>query len=184
MQIMVTIGKFGGKVFLLYLYSRKTMYMIGEKKSIEKAQNRKDNRSPVWTISVVGNKYEWQSKYDRIAIIRKGLPYTTVEAISKQSSLPVSRVLYFLGVAQTTYNKNKRAKILMSNRNSEAILLMAEVLEYGNLVFNHETGKFNRWLKKPNISIGNVTPESLFDTLSGIQVVRNCLNRLEHGNFA
>ncbi|MCH7524874.1 MAG: DUF2384 domain-containing protein [Bacteroidetes bacterium] len=154
------------------------------KKSFKRAKKRKGERSPVWTISVAGNKYEWQSKYDRIAIIRKGLPYTTVEAISKQSSLPISKVLNFLGIAQTTYNKNKRAKILMSGRNSEAILLMAEVLEYGDLVFNHETEKFNRWLKKTNISIGNVTPESLFDTLSGIQVVRNCLNRIEYGNFA
>jgi len=154
------------------------------KKSIKRAQNKRGDRSPAWTISVVGNTYEWKSKYDRIALIRKGLPYTTVEAISKQSSLPVSRVLDFLGIAQTTYNKNKRASILMSGRNSEAILFMAEVLGYGNRVFNHETEKFNRWLKKTNSSIGNVTPESLFDTLSGIQVVRNCLNRLEHGNYA
>lgn len=153
-------------------------------KSIKRAQKRKSDKLPLWTISVVGNKYEWKSKHDRIAIIRKGLPYTMVEAISKQSGLPVSKVLNFLGVAQTTYNKNKRNEILMSGRNSEAILLMTEVLEYGNSVFNHETEKFNRWLKKPNISIGNVTPVSLFDTLYGIQVVRNCLNRLEHGNFA
>ncbi len=72
----------------------------------------------------------------------------------------------------------------MNGRSSEAILLMAEVLEYGNLVFNNETEKLNRWLMKSNMSLGNVTPESLFDTLSGIQVVHNCLNRLEHGNFA
>jgi putative toxin-antitoxin system antitoxin component (TIGR02293 family) len=155
------------------------------KKSIKRAQTSKGERSPVWTISVGENKHEeWQSKHDRIAIIRKGLPYSTVEVISRQSNIPIGRVLNFIGVAQTTYNKNKRAKILMSGRNSEAILLMAEVLKYGDLVFNHETEKFNRWLKKTNISIGNVTPESLFDTLSGIQVVRNCLNRLEHGNFA
>lgn len=154
------------------------------KKSIKRAQRRKSKRPLVWTISVDKHKYEWQSKYDRIAIIRKGLPYTTIEVISKQSGLPVSKVLTFLGVPQTTYNKNKRNKILMSGSNSEAILLIAEVLEYGDLVFNSETDKFNRWLKKPNISIGNVTPESLFDTFSGIQVVRNCLNRIEYGNFA
>ncbi len=154
------------------------------KKSIKRARRKKSERTPVWTISVDKHTYEWQSKYDRIAIIRKGLPYTTIEVISKQSSLPVSKILTFLGVPQTTYNKNKRNKTLMSGRNSEAILLMVEVLEYGNLVFNSETDKFNRWLKKTNISIGNVTPESLFDTLSGIQVVRNCLNRIEYGSFA
>ncbi|WP_317130295.1 MbcA/ParS/Xre antitoxin family protein [Salegentibacter sp. 24] len=47
--------------------------------------------------------------------------------------------------------------------------------------------------KKKNFSVGyknlifhweGVTPISLFDSLTGIQEVRNALNRLEYGNLA
>ena len=64
------------------------------------------------------------------------------------------------------------------------ILVLTELLDFGVEVFNNEVEKFQRWLKKPNIALGGATPESLFDSLTGIQEVRNCLNRLEYGNLA
>lgn len=59
-----------------------------------------------------------------------------------------------------------------------------ELLDFGVQVFNEETEKFLRWLRKPNSSLGGVAPESLLGSLSGIKEVRSCLNRLEYGNFA
>ena len=64
------------------------------------------------------------------------------------------------------------------------MLVLSELLDFGLSVFNSEEEKFYRWLKKPNISLGNVTPESLFDSLTGIQEVKNSLTRLEFGNMA
>ena len=55
---------------------------------------------------------------------------------------------------------------------------------FGIEVFNQEEDKYLRWMKKPNYSLGNNTPESLLDSNTGIQEVRNCLNRIEFGNFA
>ena len=69
-------------------------------------------------------------------------------------------------------------------RDSEVILLLTELVDYGIEVFNLEEDKFQRWMKKPNYSLGNNTPESLLDSNTGIQEVRNCLNRIEFGNFA
>lgn len=85
---------------------------------------------------------------------------------------------------QTTYNKKKNEHSLLDQRNSELILLIIELIQYGQEVFNQEKEKFQRWLKKPNISLGGQTPESLLDTTTGIEVVRNCLNRIEYGIFA
>jgi uncharacterized protein (DUF2384 family) len=39
-------------------------------------------------------------------------------------------------------------------------------------------------LEMPNQSLNGITPQSLFDTLSGVAEVRKCLNRIEYGNFA
>lgn len=153
------------------------------RKSIERARSRKGN-SPRWKITVTEGEFTWTTRMDRVAILREGLPYDSIEYISKRVGLPVKRVLSLLGVPQTTYNKKKRDKDLLSRRDSEVILILTELLDFGIEVFNNEKEKFQRWLIKPNISMGGVTPESLFDSFTGIQEVKNCLNRLEYGNLA
>lgn len=168
-----------------------------EKKEVSTARRMKFNQkksmlhgslsmqtSIMGSIKLSESEYIWTNKMDKVDIIRAGLPYESIEVISAKASMPVIRVLHLLDIPQTTYNKKKRDKDLLDGRDSEVILFLAELLDYGLEVFNHETEKFHRWLKKPNISMGNVTPESLFDTLTGIQEVRNSLNRLEYGNFA
>jgi len=63
-------------------------------------------------------------------------------------------------------------------------LLQEELIDYGIEVFNKEVDKFQRWMNKPNDSLDKNTPESLLDSIIGIQEVRNCLNRIEFGNLA
>jgi putative toxin-antitoxin system antitoxin component (TIGR02293 family) len=152
-------------------------------KSIERAQNEKIIQSK-WSIKLPENIYSWETKLERMALIRQRLPYVSIDVVSKRANLPVKRILHYLGVPQTTYNKKKRENNLLSSQNSETILVLMELLEYGIEVFNGETEKFHRWLKKPNISLGSDRPDSYFDSLTGIQIVRNTLNRIEHGNFA
>lgn len=138
-----------------------------------------------WSIQEVGEPaIVWNSPMERLQLIRDGLPFETIDAISKKSALPIKRVLSFLGLAQTTYNKKKRDQVLMDGRDSELILVLSEVLQYGTEVFNNESPKFQSWLIKPNPSLGGVTPESLFDSLTGIQEVKNALNRIEYGSMA
>lgn len=151
------------------------------KKSIQRA---KTVHQPKWRIKISADEYIWSNKMDRVDILRKGLPYEAIEVISKRADLPVKQILKLFGVPQTTYNKKKKDKDLLSNRDSEMILVLTELLDFGLEVFNNEAEKFHRWLKKPNISLGTATPESLFDSITGIQEVRNSLNRLEYGNLA
>lgn len=153
------------------------------KKSIERARKLK-GFSAQWSIKLADKEFVWKTKLERVFILRKGLPYDSIEVISKRADLPVKTFLNLLGVAQTTYNKKKREKSLLSSRDSEIVLVLIELLDYGSHVFNGEIEKFHRWLRKPNISLGRITPESLFDSLTGIQVVRSSLDRIEYGNFA
>lgn len=153
------------------------------KKSIQRARTTKPEIPP-WRIQVTEGEYVWATPMDRVRILREGLPYESVEVISKRADLPVKQVLHLFGIPQTTYNKKKKDKDLLSGRDSEMILVLIELLDFGIAVFNNETDKFQRWLKKPNISLGGTTPESLFDSLTGIQEVQNSLNRLEYGNLA
>jgi len=58
-----------------------------------------------------------------------------------------------------------------------------EVYVCGLEVFNLEIDKFNRWLKKSNISLGNKKPEELMETEEGRMEVMDCLKRIEYGIF-
>ncbi|MFW6275476.1 MAG: antitoxin Xre/MbcA/ParS toxin-binding domain-containing protein [bacterium] len=151
--------------------------------SIKRAGKQRATSSK-WVLTTSRGKITWGNKIERVAAIRNGLPYESVEVIGQKANLPVKHVLHYLGVPQTTYNKKKKGNELMSGRNSEVILILSEVLDFGLEVFNNEEEKFHRWLRKPNLSLGDVTPESLFDSVTGIQEVRNTLNRLEFGNLA
>ena len=139
---------------------------------------------PVWKLESEGNKYTWTSKMERVNIIRTGVPYASIDVISKRINVPIKEVLHIFGLPQTTYNKKRREKSLLSGRDSEIVLLLTELFDVGVEVFNNEEEKFQRWMKKENISLGGNSPESLLDSITGIQEVKNCLNRIEYGNLA
>ena len=153
------------------------------KESIERAKAAKI-ASIKWRFESEGYEYAWASKLERVGIIRAGIPYASIDIISKRINIPVKEVLHIFGLPQTTYNKKLREKSLLNGRDSEIILLLTELLDFGIEVFNNEEEKFQRWMKKQNISLGGNSPESLLDSTTGIQEVKNCLNRIEYGNLA
>ncbi|MEP7196425.1 MAG: antitoxin Xre/MbcA/ParS toxin-binding domain-containing protein [Saprospiraceae bacterium] len=140
--------------------------------------------SLTWIIDSDGKVYKWSNRMERVKVIRQGVPYHSIESISERLDRPVKTVLSFIGIPQTTYNKKKSENSLLDSRESELIVLLTELIDYGLLVFNNEEEKFQRWLIKPNLSLGGNSPESLLDTMTGIDEVNYSLNRIEFGNFA
>ena len=153
------------------------------KESIDRAKAFRVS-SVKWRLESEGREYVWNSRLERVGIIREGIPYASIEVISRRINVPVKDVLHIFSLPQTTYNKKRREKSLLNGRDSEIILLLTELVDFGIEVFNNEEEKFQRWMKKQNISLGGNSPESLLDSATGIQEVKNCLNRIEYGNLA
>ncbi|AXJ02112.1 putative toxin-antitoxin system antitoxin component, TIGR02293 family [Cyclonatronum proteinivorum] len=137
-----------------------------------------------WQINARSKTYKWATQMERVDLIRNRLPVETLEVVARQAGVPIQQVLELIGIHKTTYNKKKRAPELLSSRDSEMVLILIELLTFGKSVFNDDEKKFQRWLKKNNISLGGVTPVSLFDSVTGIAEVKNALLRLEYGNLA
>lgn len=137
-----------------------------------------------YTFEVDKKTYRWSTNDEKINLIRTGLPYAAIEVISKQTNIPVNHYLKSLEIVQTTYNKKKKSDSILSKQDSEFIVELIELYEFGLSVFNEESEKFQRWLRKPNISLGNIAPDSLFDSLTGIGEIKKALNRIEYGNMA
>lgn len=154
---------------------------------IQKSIHRATTIEPVdhtWRLAYGTSTYEWSNNIERVAIIREGIPFGTLEVLSKQLNKSIKYILELVGLPQTTYNKKKNEGALLDSRHSEWVVFLTELINYGVEVFNKEEEKFQRWLKKPNVSLGGHTPESMLDTLTGIHEVESCLNRLEYGNLA
>lgn len=126
---------------------------------------------------------QWPDFNLKVEIIRNGLPFEAIEQISEQLDTSIKSVLAILSIPQTTYNKKKSENAVLDSKSSEIVMMISEVLDFGVVVFNYEEEKFTRWLKKPNLSLGGHTPQSLLDTVIGIEEVRNALNRIEYGIF-
>lgn len=153
------------------------------KRSIQKASGKSDLVKSS-SLNTIGKEFKWTNKLERIGVIRAGIPYDSIEMISRRLNNPVKSVLAIVGIPQTTYNKKKSEHSLLDSRNTELVILINELIDYGLEVFNNEEEKFQRWLKKPNLSIGGNSPESMLDTVTGINEVKFSLNRLEFGNLA
>jgi putative toxin-antitoxin system antitoxin component (TIGR02293 family) len=153
------------------------------KESISRAKAT-ESSSQEWRLESGGHTYRWTTKLERVRIIRTGVPYASLEVIGHRINVPTKEVLTIFGLPQTTYNKKRRENSLLNGRDSEIVLLLTELFDFGLEVFNNEEDKFQRWMKKPNLSLGGDTPESLLDSITGMQEVKNSLNRLEFGNLA
>ncbi len=149
-----------------------------QNKAAQKSSATKSTLNEASVVYGLGNKME------RVKTIREGIPYEFIEVISKRLNNPIKNVLALIGIPQTTYNKKKSEHLLLDSRNSELIILINELLDFGLDVFNNEEAKFQRWLKKPNLYLGGNSPESMLDTITGINEVKFSLNRIEFGNFA
>jgi putative toxin-antitoxin system antitoxin component (TIGR02293 family) len=153
------------------------------KRSVHNARLVQQNRK-VHVLKAGDYEYTWSNAMERLGLVRAGIPYDSIEIISNRINCSIKIVLDIVGIPQTTYNSKKSNHALLDVKNSELILLINELIDYGTEVFNDEFEKFQHWLKSKNSSLGGYTPESLLDTSSGIEEVRNCLNRIEYGNFA
>ena len=151
--------------------------------SIKKARIRNENMRKS-SLNVEGKTFTWSNRLERVQVIRNGIPYGILEVISKKINSPVNKVLNIVGIPQTTYNKKKVDQSLLDSRDSELVLRIFELIDFGVDVFDQKDKKFQRWIDKPNLSLGGVPPFQFLDTISGINEVKFCLNRIEYGNFA
>ena len=79
------------------------------KRSIQNATDRKSTLQKS-TLKFEGVEYQWSTKMERVNVIRAGIPYGSIELISKRLNKSVKSVLDVC-IPQTTYNK-KKSKIL------------------------------------------------------------------------
>jgi putative toxin-antitoxin system antitoxin component (TIGR02293 family) len=118
---------------------------------------------------------------EKISIIKNGISKKELESIKKESDLDYEILSGILSVSKAKLHSKKGADKFDQNT-SERIMLLADVLAYGQSVFE-DKDSFNEWLKANNKALGNKRPIELMDTIYGIDEVKKEIGRIEYGVF-
>lgn len=100
---------------------------------------------------------------------------------SKNVSVPQMKLADWLSVSLRTlqrYHYNKE----LSNDVKEKLFSLADLYSKGIKLMGKDN--FNKWLEKENRGLGNVKPSDLLSYYSGIEEVRNILERISHGVYS
>lgn len=76
------------------------------KKSVGRAKNAR-LADPTWKLISEDKEYSWTSKLERVNIIREGIPYESIDGISKRINLPIKEVLHFFLVCRKPLTTRK-----------------------------------------------------------------------------
>jgi len=117
--------------------------------------------------------------YTYISIIKKRLPTRSVDSFLKHSELSQKQVARFIHISERTLQRNEPAKKLGIDT-TEKLLRLARLFYKGIEVLG-EKNKFNIWLERICVPLGNQKPIDLLDTSLGMELVLDELQRIEYG---
>jgi len=124
-----------------------------------------------------------QRSYVLIKLVREGIPYNDFAAVSSLSPFTSKEWANFLNVSTRTLERHRDENKIFRQEQSERILSIYQLLNYGAAVFGYKEGFFN-WISADSIALGGIKPKELLDTSIGINMVKDELGRLEHGILA
>ncbi|HEY6559300.1 MAG TPA: antitoxin Xre-like helix-turn-helix domain-containing protein [Polyangiaceae bacterium] len=119
---------------------------------------------------------------DLLRAVRGGLPYASLEALTRALGLELSAVGAVVGIPDRTLARRKHQRQL-SPIESDRLYRLAYVTHVASAALGGVDAA-RRWLAQANRSLGSVTPMSLLDTDIGCRQVEEALVRLNYGMYA
>jgi putative toxin-antitoxin system antitoxin component (TIGR02293 family) len=115
--------------------------------------------------------------------VERGLNYGTLKKITHYSGFQQTEIIKALELNRSTLSR--RAKAGRFNRiESDKLYRFTEVFSEATKLFEGDTQAARDWLEQPIRALGNRTPISLINTLSGSETVLRLIGRLEDGVFS
>jgi putative toxin-antitoxin system antitoxin component (TIGR02293 family) len=133
--------------------------------------------------SFEGNAKDDNQVYAMIRVVRKGISPKEFEHVQKSTSFSTLQWARLLQLSERTLQRYRDENKVFQPVQSERILDIALLYDYGIDVFE-DKDNFEAWLNSKIPALGNQQPIDLLDTQFGIQLVKDQLTRIAHGIFA
>jgi putative toxin-antitoxin system antitoxin component (TIGR02293 family) len=118
-----------------------------------------------------------------IDAVRTGISFTAFEKIVSNAPFSLAEWSNYLQLSERTIQRAQKEKKSFQPIQSERIIELAMLYEYGVDVFGDKEN-FNIWLNSRSVALGGRTPKELLDTKFGVLMVKDELGRIEHGVLA
>jgi putative toxin-antitoxin system antitoxin component (TIGR02293 family) len=117
---------------------------------------------------------------EKIHAIREGVHARVVDDLVAYLDVPKHVVFKVLHTPDSTAHRLIRDNRPLDSAASERVVRLADVIRLAEEIFGgREAG--TRWLKTPNLGLGDATPLSMLDTEPGAGEVRRILSSISHG---
>jgi putative toxin-antitoxin system antitoxin component (TIGR02293 family) len=166
---------------------------IGRKTPQKRAEIKSQNKRQPATIDLEGQSkpgtiFSYNSTDDKgvlaiIDAVRAGISFNEFDKIVRNTSFSLAEWAHYLQLSERTIQRNQKEKKSFQPIQSERIVEIIMLYEYGVDVFG-DTDNFNVWLNSTSIALGGRSPKELLDTKFGVGMVKDELGRIEHGVLA
>ncbi|WP_305043837.1 type II RES/Xre toxin-antitoxin system antitoxin [Geoalkalibacter sp.] len=129
---------------------------------------------------ILGVKDLGDSPVEMVDAVRRGLPYQSLAKVAEALDLSTNQLAQYLPVTARTLQRYQKEKQKLDRDISDHLLQIARVFARCREVME-DSDRARRWLQTPSIPLGQVTPMSLLDTYTGVEMVMDELGRIEHG---
>lgn len=137
-------------------------------------------KSPVVTRAGAFQRLLGVPSVDRIALVRKGLPASSVQAAADYLAMSQKDLLGAIRIPVSTMTLRTRSRKPLSPDESDKLVRLAEVIKRAIAVFGDEAeGK--AWLNDSVGSLGDQRPVDLLDTQDGFDLVMRTLGGIQFG---
>jgi putative toxin-antitoxin system antitoxin component (TIGR02293 family) len=120
---------------------------------------------------------DWQ------AVVSKGVPVGSAEALKRRIAIGDDVLADLLGVSEKTLSRARAANARLDPVASDRLFRVARIGALAIEVLESETGAIH-WLKRPQIGLGGRVPLTLLTTDIGCTEVERLLLRIEHGVYS
>lgn len=137
-------------------------------------------------IKVLGGQGTIKKRVDSLQdlanIVREGIPFPSLLALSAMAHLDLNTMSRVLMIPTRTLARRRKAKRL-SAEESDRLVRLARIFAHAIDVFGDQE-KAAVWLRRPNCVLRNQPPIEALDTDLGSQEVDTILGRIEHGVYS
>ncbi len=123
------------------------------------------------------------SEQDFVALLRRGLPVRSLQAVLRWLGLTDEEASASLGVPKRTLARRKAEGARLKAAESERVLRLARVATLAEQALG-SLENAQKWLRSPNTALAGEAPLSLLDTDLGTESVLDELRRFEYGVFS
>lgn len=132
------------------------------------------------------------SPFERVAVIRKGLPATVIVETSKAMGMPQERLYQILRLPRTTVSRKISANGVLSREGSERVMGLRKIIgqveqmirESGDATGFNAAEWVSNWLEAPSSALGGQKPGDFMDTAEGQEVVSHLIAQMQSGAYA